>query len=304
MMHLSIIIVSYNTKSTLSRCLTAVSEQLADYRSEVLVIDNHSSDGSADIVEAEFPWVHLIRNSANDGFAKAVNIGLSAASGAFCLLLNSDAILLPGALNAIVRFAEEHPDAGIVGGLQIGSDGKPARISAGSRPTLWRVICHETCLAHVFRGQHPFHGLYMYSHSPDVKEVEWVSGAFLLLRAAATEAVGILDERYFMYGEDVDLCTRMWKAGWKVYHCPAARVVHSDGTSLKKVKDARVLAAVAQSKALALRLQLGKAYPVANAIIVVGHMCRLLYYAAALVFTGSQRYSARYARVWSHLRSS
>jgi GT2 family glycosyltransferase len=119
----------------------------------------------------------------------------------------------------------------------------------------------------------------------------------------ALDTVGLFDERYFMYGEDLDLCTRMWKAGWKVFICPEARVSHVQGTSLKTVRDASVLTAIAQSKELSLRSQLGASYYLATKIIGAGLMCRLAVYSALFLVTKSGHYSGKCSKVRAHLRA-
>jgi len=302
MPQLSIIVVSYNGKCILRQCLESVYQDSTGSDAEVIIVDNNSEDGSAEMVEQEFPQSKLIRNPSNYGFAKAVNIGIRASSSAFCLLLNSDAVLLQGALESLLACAASHPEAGAVGGLTVDSNGMPDRFAVGRKATLWRVFCHGTGLAHLFGGRYPFSGLYSYSHMDELNEVEWASGAFLLLRKEAVAGVGLLDERYFMYGEDLDLCMRLREAGWKAYHLPAARVIHAGGASLKKVRDPAVLAAIARSKALSLRAQLGKSYYLATMIMTTGLICRLVAYGAVFAVTRSAGYARKYSRIIAHLR--
>ncbi len=224
---LSVIIVNWNTCDLLRRCLAALTGTGSlRLKIEMFVIDNASTDGSAEMVACEFPYVRLIRNTANLGFARANNQGLRLSRGRYVLLLNSDALASPEALAHLVHFMDEHPDAGICGPRLVRPDGTPQVYAFGGDPTLGYLL---------MRGVKRLFRVYMHDWATSViQEVDWVSGACLMARRQAVGQVGLLDEEMFMYFEDNDWCLRMRQAGWRVYHVPEVSVVHVGGQSLAK----------------------------------------------------------------------
>jgi GT2 family glycosyltransferase len=195
----------------------------------VVVIDNASMDGTVAAVHERFPWVHLMENDQNLGFATACNQGIRQSQGRYILLLNSDVVLGPSDLNLLLRFADEHPKAGIVGGKLVNRDGT-FQASFNDFPTWWGLLLEPWGLQKLM----PF-GEYYPSYPPE-RSVEattsdWVGGACMLARAAAIAQVGVLDERFFMYAEDIDWCHRMWQSGWEVWYTPEVAVVHLGGAS-------------------------------------------------------------------------
>jgi len=229
---LSVIIVSYNTRHHLARCLRALPAATADLDSQVIVVDNASRDGSLEMLRHDFPAVTVIANRDNVGFARACNAGLAAAEGRFLLLLNSDTVPAPGSLSALVRYARAYPRAGAVGPRLRAADGKPAR-SCFYFPSLTRPYLNSAVFRRLFGER--FGLPYAWEHPclRDGGAVDWLSGACLLLRREALAAAGALDERYFMYFEDTDLCRRLWRAGWQVVYWPAVEVVHEGGASAR-----------------------------------------------------------------------
>lgn len=224
------IIVSYNTRALLRASLTSL---LAQRPRAVIVVDNDSADGSADMVDAEFPTVTLLRNAENVGFASAVNQGLRAADASFVLLLNPDAIMAPGSLSCMTEFMLANPRVGAVGPLMRHPDGRLRVMPAGRQPTLWRVFTHATGLSRlsafssVFDGWHHLVGI----HDRAPLAVGWLTGGCLLIRTEAIHEVGSLSERWFMYAEDLEFCKRLTDAGWRVVHVPSAVVDHRFGSS-------------------------------------------------------------------------
>jgi len=193
---------------------------------EVIVVDNASTDGSADMVAEEHPWAKLIRSERNLGFSAGNNLGIGAASGRYVLLLNPDTLVHPGALGMLVEFADSHPQAGIIGPRLLNADGS-IQYSCRSFPTLATGFFRNTFLGRLF-PKNRFNREYLltdWDHSA-VREVDWVSGAAMMIRREVLDQVGLLDEGFFMYCEDVDICYRAHHAGWKVMYCPDAVITH------------------------------------------------------------------------------
>jgi len=229
---LSIVIVSYNTRQLLVRCLRALPAASAGLRREVVVVDNASADGSPAAVAGEFPDAILVVNADNVGFARACNQGVARSSGRTVLFLNSDAEPRPGSLTALVRHLGDHPRAGAVGPRLAHPDGGSPR-SCFRFPSLTRPLLD---FALVRRLAGPRFSLTLPLGDRRLAEggaVDWLSGACLLVRREALDAVGRFDERYFMYFEDTDLCRRLWAAGWEVRFWPGAEVLHVGGASAR-----------------------------------------------------------------------
>jgi GT2 family glycosyltransferase len=231
-MDLSIIVVSYNSERWLRECLSAVADRLARIRAEVVLVDNASTDGSVSLVSAEFPWVRLIRNATNRGFAAAVNRGLAASRGGAVLWLNPDAVLLDDGMVELVRYLEAHREVGIVGPQLVDPDGAVQR-SARAFPSYEWPVAHRRSIWTRLVPWNPYSRRYLRTDADPtrIQEVDWVSGACLLHRREVADALGGLDERFFMYCEDVDFCLRARQHGWVVRYHPGARVRHHLGGS-------------------------------------------------------------------------
>ena len=226
-MSVSIVIVSFNAREHLERCLEAV----AGGEHEVVVVDNASSDGSPALVRERFPSVRLVELEENIGFGAANNVGMEAASGSWFLLLNSDAWPVEDAIGKLAAFGEARPRAGIVGPRLRNPDGSLQR-SVRGHPTLWRIATEYLFLRRLAPRTHALNAFYGggFDHA-SVREVEVLKGAVLLVRREASEAVGGFDAAYFMYGEEMDLCYRVRQAGWSVVFDPDAEFVHVGGVS-------------------------------------------------------------------------
>jgi GT2 family glycosyltransferase len=228
MMDLSVVVVSYNTRELLARCLRSIAETVRGLSVEVIVVDNASTDDSAMMVAREFPDARLLVNRANRGFAQANNVGIAQCSGRYVLLLNSDAILHAGAAQAMTALLDAHPEAGAVGGMLLNPDGS----FQGSHADFPRLTDELLLLVGAPRWLRP--KTYPSRGEADSQvrcRTGWVSGALLLLRREALAGVGLLDERFFMYAEEMDLCYRLRRMGWDVYYEPAARATHWGGAS-------------------------------------------------------------------------
>ena len=224
-MKLSVVIVSYNVRDYLENCLQSVSRALEGIEGEVFVVDNHSDDDSVETVRAQYPWVRLIENQENMGFSRANNIAIREARGEYVLLLNPDTIVEEATLREVLRFMEEHPKAGGAGVMMHNADGSLAPESRRALPTPW-----VSCLKML-----GFTKRYYMSHLPwdQPGRIEVISGAFCFLRKKALDEVGLLDEDFFMYGEDIDLSYRLMKGGWENWYLPYP-ITHFKGKSTQK----------------------------------------------------------------------
>ncbi len=228
---LSIIIVSWNAKDYLINCLESVFQGLEGVQAEVIVVDNYSSDGSADAVERLFPKVKLIRNDQNDGFAKANNIGIKLSNGEYVCLLNSDVIVRKNCFSQLISFIDLHPNIGMLGPRTLNADGTLQR-SCFTLPTVWNSLCRVLALDTAFPKTKMFGTRLMtYFLHDEIRTVEALNGCFLLIRRNALNKVGLLDEGFFIYGEDLDLCKRFGDSGWEVVFYPSTEAVHYGGAS-------------------------------------------------------------------------
>ncbi len=236
MAELAVVIVNWNTAAYLERCLNAVYAAQGGLDLEVWVVDNASQDGSVALVRSRFPQVQLIANPENVGFARANNQALRALRAEFALLLNSDAFLQAGSLERMLAAMRAHPECGGLGCRLLNPDGSLQR-SCYAFPTLATEVWQTLWLDRLFPRSPVFGKFLMTDWAMDeAREVDVVMGACLLLRRQALEQVGLLDEDYFMYSEEVDLCYRLAQAGWKVRYAPEAEAVHIWGGSSGLVK--------------------------------------------------------------------
>lgn len=226
-MILSVVIASWNTASLLLSCLRSLSAAAGGLPFEVIVVDNASTDASADRVASEFPGAKLIRNSENLGFSRANNQGISLAQGRFVLLLNSDTLLPAGALAQLVDFMEAHPRAGACSPALHISGGAAQAFAFGDEPSLGYLL--RRGFNRLAFGR-PLHDWATTLSRP----VDWASAACLIVRREALAQVGGFDEAMFMYFEDVDLCLRLRQAGWEIWHHPAVAITHLGGQSMKQ----------------------------------------------------------------------
>jgi GT2 family glycosyltransferase len=227
----SVIIVSWNARACLEQCLASLTQETCRYPMEIIVVDNASSDGSAECVENQFPHVRLVRNDSNLGFARANNVGIAQSKGRYLCLVNSDVKVLKDCITRLVDYCEEHLQVGMVGPRVLGGDGKLQRSCRGF-PNLWNMFCRALALDTFFPRVKAFCG-YALSHWPHdtLTEVDILSGCFWLARRDAAEGVGGLDESFFMYGEDMDWCRRFRSAGWELVFVPGAEAIHYGGAS-------------------------------------------------------------------------
>lgn len=235
-MDVSVVIVSWNTCELLDRCLRALYAASEGLHVEVLVVDNGSSDGSLELVRSHYADARLIANSHNLGFVRANNQALALARGEFVLLLNSDAFLAPDALRTLVAFMRAHPQAGASGPRLSYPDGSLQR-SCTRFPALFDELCLMLQLDRLFPDS-PLFGRFWLSgwDYSTLREVDVIMGACLMARRAILSQVGLLDETFTMYSEEVDWCYRMRQAGWRLYLVPDAHAVHIWGGSSERVR--------------------------------------------------------------------
>ncbi|WP_125774737.1 glycosyltransferase family 2 protein [Antribacter gilvus] len=229
---LSIVVVTYHSADWIGRCLGAVPTALGGRQAEVVVVDNASTDGTADLVARDHPDVTLVRNVVNTGFAAAVNAGVAASSAPWVVLLNPDTISRPGALANLLAFAEARPGHGLYGGRTLTETGEVEPSSCWALPTVWSTACFALGLSTLFPRTRLFDPESMGRWPRDsVREVGMVTGCLLLVPRPVWDELGGLDERYFVYGEDADLGARARAAGYRPVITPDAEVVHAIGQS-------------------------------------------------------------------------
>ena len=240
---LRICIVSWNACADLRACLQSLPQACQNPADlEVIVVDNHSADGSADMVEAEFPGVRLVRLSENTGFSGGNNVALADLSAPYALLLNSDATCAPGSLDALLDFADENPDIGIIGPKVLNPDGS-LQFSCRRFPTFAAGLFRNVYLGKLFPNNKPAADYLMQDFDHDaVRDVDWVSGCALLIRKTCMDTIGLLDaQTYFMYCEDMDWCLSARQKNWRVTYFPGAEITHAIGKSSDKAADRMII---------------------------------------------------------------
>jgi GT2 family glycosyltransferase len=227
----SVVIVNWNARDYLRRCLRSLQVNGGSHCLEIIVVDNASTDGSAECVASEFPHVRLLVNHDNLGFAKGNNIGVAGSSGRYVCFINSDVEILPGCIDRLVQYCEGNPRVGMAGPLVLGSDGRLQRSCRGF-PSVWNMLCRAHALDTVYPRVKRFTGNTLRHWSQDtLRPVDILTGCFWLVRRRAMDEVGLLDEAFFIYGEDMDWCRRFRDRGWPVVFIPEAQAVHHGGAS-------------------------------------------------------------------------
>ncbi|MDR0798200.1 MAG: glycosyltransferase family 2 protein [Dysgonamonadaceae bacterium] len=233
-MKISIIIVNYNVKFFLEQCLDSVMRASRKVESEIYVIDNASSDQSVEYLEPKFPSVHFIANQENIGFSKANNQAIHLAKGHYILLLNPDTIIGEDSLQRLCAFMDEHPEAGAAGVRMIDGSGHFLPESKRGFPSPWASFCKMSGLARLFPQSRLFGKYHLrYLSEYQINEVDVLAGAFMIIRKEALNQTGLLDETFFMYGEDIDLSYRIKQSGYKNYYVPET-IIHYKGESTQK----------------------------------------------------------------------
>lgn len=225
---LSIVLVCWNNKEYLFPCLESLYRDEVAFSFDVVVVDNGSSDGSQDILRRDYPEILIIQNDRNLGLGKASNQGIEATSGRYVLLLNNDTLINGPSLDAMVAFLEAHPNTAAVGGRLLNADGS-VQSCYNDFSTLREEFLIATRLGELLREGYPANVV-----DDQVRSVSWLSSACVMLRRTALDQVGLLDESYFIYGDEADLQYRLKQAGWEIYYIPQAEIIHFGGRSLDR----------------------------------------------------------------------
>ena len=300
----SVCIVSWNIKELLRDCLNSLKAQAGDVRYETIVVDNASSDGSAEMVRDEFPWVKLVDPKANLGFGRANNLAYKHSSGRWVLLLNPDTVVLDRAIEKLVRFADGHPEAGAVGGRTLKKDGVSLeRSCCWGSPGLWPLFCKSLGLHIIFKNSAIFNREAMdYWQRDSVREVGVITGCCLMIRREVYEQTGGFDDDFFMYAEETDLCWRIRKTGGRLVFCPEAQIIHLVGESAKKATSNRLFH-INRALLKLFRKHYGKGYMLlANFLMCVFYAVRVPLMRVALLFRGSDELREKTKAYWQTLK--
>jgi len=289
MTDVSIIVVAWNVRKLLYDCLKSVYDQTEGVDFEVIYVDNASEDGSVDMVKSEFPQVKIIENSQNEGFIKANNQAIQIAQGRYVLLLNSDTIVLDNAIEKIVKFADAHPEAGVVGCKVLNPD-KTLQRNCFMYPSVLNMFLSATYLYKIFPKSRFFGRERMTWWDFDyASEVETICGSCSLVQKKAIEQVGLMDEAYFVYGDDPDWCYRFKKNGWKIMFTPGAQIIHYGGqTTRQMAKEFRLQ--LSGSQLIFMKLHRNKlAFPFARSLIALFFLLRVPYWLATAIVHKNER---------------
>ncbi len=243
----SIVIVSYNSRDAISECLASVERAGPTAATETIVVDNASSDGTPDAIRRRFPWVRVAANAANLGYARAVNQGVGLSSGRYVLVLNPDVTAGPGSIDGLVRFMDSHGDAGMSASKLLNPDGT-LQYSCRRFYTFLTLLLRRSFLGKIFRNSRAVADYLMldYDHE-ESRPVDWVIGACMMVRREALRDIGLMDERFFLYFEDVDWCYRTWQGGWRVYYVAESVMVHRHTRASAQIRLPRQVMAHAAS---------------------------------------------------------
>mgnify|MGYP001116718127 CR=1 FL=1 len=302
-MTLSIIVVSYNTSDMTCACLRSVFEQTQATEFELIVLDNASTDGSADAIEAEFgERVTLVRSEDNLGFAQGNNVAATHAQGEFLLLLNPDTLVLDGAIDRLVAFAGRTREAGVWGGRTVFEDRSLNPASCWRRMTPWSLACHAAGLTRLLRNTELFNPeAYGGWDRSTEREVDIVSGCFLLIRRELWEELGGFDRTFFMYGEEADLCLRAKARGWRPRVTPGATIVHYGGAS-ERVRADKVVRLLAAKSTLIGRHWSRFMVPLGRLLLAAWPMSRLVALTAAGLIGKKRDSRGVWREVWRRRR--
>lgn len=290
-MDVSVIIVNWNTRRILYDCLTSIYRETKACSFEIIVVDNNSTDHSVQMVKREFPQVILIENSKNLGFATANNQGIRIARGRYILLLNSDVVILDNTISKMISFADSNRGTGIAA-CRVSDPDRTLQSTCFMFPSLFNMLLSLTYLQKLFPRSTFFGRERMgWFDWNDVCEVDVVAGCFMLIRREAIEQVGLMDERYFMYGEETDWCYRFKQAGWKVMFAPVAEIIHIGGSSSKQMKPEMILQLWASILCFFNKHRSRLSYYLACLLVALFFLLRVPFKLISAVFLKSERYS-------------
>ena len=223
-------ITNYNTKDLLGSCIDSVIKGVKGHSYEIIVVDDSSSDGSAAMIREKYPQIKVIENEINKGYVRSNNIGIKSSRGRYIMSLNSDTVVLAGSIDKIIQFMDKNPDAGAAGPKLLNSDGSIQLQARRGFPTPLNSFFYFSGLSRLFPKNRLMGGyLLTYLDDQAIAEVDSLCGAAMIVKRDIIDKVGLMDESYFMYGDDIDWCYRIKKAGWKVYYFPEAEIIHYGG---------------------------------------------------------------------------
>jgi len=234
-MDLTIVIVNYNTEKLTLECIASVYKSHLPYTFEIFVVDNHSSDNSVEAIKKHYPKVKLIENEENVGFSKANNQAIRQAQGRYILLLNSDTILMENTLDVMTQYMDNHLDVGAAGCEVLLPTGDLDQACHRGFPTPQASFYYMAGLAKKYPNNLKYNSYHKsYLNMKEIHEIDCLVGAFMLVRKETIDQVGMLDEEFFMYGEDIDWCYRIKEAGWGIIYNPTVSIIHYKGASSRK----------------------------------------------------------------------
>jgi len=290
----SVIIVNWNVRDLLRACLQSVRTDggLPAEQVQVIVVDNDSHDGSAEMVRAEFPWVELVANQDNVGFGRANNQALPMCHGRHVLLLNPDTLVRDGALRTMVQMLDDDPDISIIGCRLLNGDGTLQRWTGGAYPRLLNLANHYFFLDRLLPSSMRPMPLYLDRDVQHDIDVDWVSGACMILRGDKLDNK-LFDPDYFMYGEDMELCHRLKTAGGRVVYTPRASIVHFQGESMKQQQGDVLLSSLKGPRQFYRQMRGGRGLWLYDLITVGGFGLRWLLYRAGGLLRRDGRFAER-----------
>lgn len=288
-MDVSIVVVAWNVRELLYNCLKSVYEQTKGIEFEVIYVDNASKDGSVEIVKKEFPEVKIIENERNEGFIKASNQGIEISKGRYVLLLNSDTLILDNAIAKMVKFADSHPRSAVVG-CKVLTSNKTLQETCFMYPSVLNMLISTTYFYKIFPKSRFFGREFItWWDYNDAREVEAICGVCSLVRKEAVEQVGLMDELYFVYGDDPDWCYRFRKNGWQIFFTPDAQIIHFGGDTVKRVSSEFILQ-LHGSKLIFMKLHKGKLlFPFACLLTALFFFSRIPYWLIKALFHKDSR---------------
>jgi GT2 family glycosyltransferase len=261
MPELSICIVTLNARQCLRDCLESIAAHPVSIPTEIIVVDNHSTDGTQEMLAGEFPDVRLIQNEKNEGFARPANQAMQAAKGDYYLLLNPDTLVLADALDRLVAFLDDNSRVGIVGPKVLNRDGSLQKACRRGVSRPWAAFSYFSGLSRLFPRSKFFGGyLLNYLGEDETHLVDGVSGSCMLIRREVAEEIGYMDERFFAYQEDADFCFQAQRLGWQIYYHPAAQITHFGGQGGSRYQPYRSIYAWHRSYYLYYRKNLARDY--------------------------------------------
>lgn len=303
MIDLSISIVNCDNRDLLAGCLDSIYQTVQRACYEILVVDNGSTDGSADMMRTRFPAIQMIENEERLGYAASHNRALRRCQGRYLLVLNDDMLVLIGAIDTMVAFMDAHPDAGMVGCRLLNPD-RSLQPSCRAFPNLWIMFCRSLYLDKLFPRNRWFGADYLSGWGHDaMRKVDVIKGCCMLVRREVVDQVGLLDERFFMYYEETDWCYRTLQHGWKVYFTPDAQVIHFGEQSTGR-QSARMALIQRQSLLWYFRKHHGGvAASIVRLLSILEISLRLAYWAFTLPLRRRQAYAShKIGLYWTTLR--